>query len=127
MAQDDCKGSEDKKVQKLIDKVRTGKMELGAKIAAMRDAIDMEEDCVECHYQLGLRLYRKSKANGSSYLEAIEEMMFVKNQCPTYNSDVYFYLGLMNYGTYKKDRNYQETMIGKRMMSLMFYWSCSLK
>ncbi|MFT4660139.1 MAG: outer membrane protein OmpA-like peptidoglycan-associated protein [Patiriisocius sp.] len=98
MAQDDCKGSEDKKVQKLIDKVRTGKMELGAKIAAMRDAIDMEEDCVECHYQLGLRLYRKSKANGSSYLEAIEEMMFVKNQCPTYNSDVYFYLGLMNYG-----------------------------
>ncbi len=97
-AQEECAQPTDKKLVKLLDKSRDKKYNLTQKIEFLEDAVSIEEDCVPCHYQLGVKLYRKAKANGTSYQEAISELELVKQECPDFSSDVYYYLGIMHYG-----------------------------
>ncbi|MEN8929054.1 MAG: OmpA family protein, partial [Flavobacteriales bacterium] len=61
----------------------------------MKEAIEEDETCVPCYWQLARRSYGLARQNGNSYSKAISYYKEIENLCPSYHSDVYYYLGLM--------------------------------
>ena len=97
-AQDeDCGKVEDKKVSKLLVQANDKKNDLRTQMQLLRDAIAIDEDCVPCMFELGMRSYNKSLNEGVPPTSAENLFKKVVNACPTFHTDPYYYLGVIRY------------------------------
>lgn len=98
-SQEECKLPESGKVRKLYEKAMDRKKTKDSRkrLAYLKKAIEEDEACVPCYWELARRSYSKSSQKKTSYEKAINYYKEIENLCPSYHSDVYYYLGLMNY------------------------------
>ncbi|MEN8811358.1 MAG: hypothetical protein ABF272_08225, partial [Flavobacteriales bacterium] len=98
-AQEECELPDNGKVKKLYEKALDRKKTKDAtkRMEYMKLAIEEDETCVPCYWELAKRSYSKAKYNKTSYTSAIEYYQQVEELCPSFHSDMYYYLGLMNY------------------------------
>ncbi len=98
-AQDDpgpCDPPTDKKIVKLLDDAGKAKDPID-RHRKLREANELDPECGECLFQLGLSAYRIGKSGGSDYAAAIRYFDQLEKMCPNYHSDVPYHLGVMRY------------------------------
>ena len=109
-SQEDCEDVRGKKVDKLLDQAdNRKKYELRDRINFLRDAIELEENCLTCHHRLALIFYRRAKSNPTiSFKSAEEHFKTIDRVCPEYHSDIPYHLGMIALGReeYKGSLNY---------------------
>jgi outer membrane protein OmpA-like peptidoglycan-associated protein/tetratricopeptide (TPR) repeat protein len=98
-SQEKCELPEDGKVKKLYVKAmdRRKTKDSQKRLEYMKQAIEEDESCVPCYWELAKRSYSSAKYSNSSFDKAIEYYKQVENLCPSYHSDIYYYLGLIYY------------------------------
>ena len=114
-SQEECELSDDNKVKKLYEKAMDRKKTKDAKkrLGYMKEAIEEDEYCVPCYWELAKRSYSKAKYSGNSYDKSYEYYQKVESLCPSYHSDLYYYLGLINY---QKDNSEEAEKYFKRFI-----------
>ncbi|MBV6404456.1 MAG: OmpA family protein [Flavobacteriales bacterium] len=93
---DPCGAPTDKKVIKLLDeaaKARDG----ATRHQKLKEAREVEPDCAECLFQLGLSAYRRAREGGADLQPAIGYFERLQTLCPDRHSDVHYYLGAAHY------------------------------
>jgi outer membrane protein OmpA-like peptidoglycan-associated protein len=98
-AQDDpgpCDPPTDKKIVKLLEDAARAKDPMD-RHRKLKEAHELDADCGECLFQLGLSAYRIGKSGGSGYAAAIRYFDQLEAKCPSYHSDVPYHLGVMRY------------------------------
>lgn len=95
-ADDPCSLPSDKQILKLLDAASKAK-EPADRHAKLKSTLEIDAECVECNFRLGLSAYRIGKESGKGYAAGIKYMEAVKAKCPNYHSDVLYHLGVMYY------------------------------
>ena len=93
---DPCAMPTDKKVVKLLEDAAKAK-DPADRHAKLKSTLEVDPECVECNFRLGLSAYRIGKEGGKGYAAAIKYMEVVRAKCPDYHSDVPYHLGVMYY------------------------------
>jgi len=96
-AQEDCTDDLSKSVLKLIEEGNNRKFLIREQIAYFQEALEIEEDCLECKFQLGMLYFQKAKSGSGSYSKSTNYFKELVAQCPTYHSDAWYYIGLIAY------------------------------
>jgi len=68
------------------------------RIAFLKDALEIDEECLPCMYLLGKEYFIKAKAGHASYRTSEENFKELVQLCPEFHSDPYYYLGIIYYG-----------------------------
>lgn len=93
----------DAKSLKLLEKSRDKKKYKSAqRTQFLRDALEIDENCLECMFLLGKKAYRRAKNETYDFTEANNYLRPLVQICPEFHSDPYYYLGAMSYA----DREY---------------------
>ncbi|MBX2973249.1 MAG: hypothetical protein KF797_09110, partial [Flavobacteriales bacterium] len=99
-AQDDsndpCAAPTDKKIVKLLDDAGKAK-DPAERHQKLKAALELDGDCAQCLFQLGLSAYRIGKEGGRGYGASIKYFEQLQAKCPAYHSDVPYHLGIMHY------------------------------
>ena len=99
----------DAKAQKLLDKSQDKKKYKSAqRTQFLKDALELDENCLECMFQLGKKAYRRAKNETYDFGLAKDYLTPLVSLCPEYHSDPYYYLGAMAYAD-------QEILAGARI------------
>lgn len=93
-----CKCSDDKKVLKKLEEGKDRKAEKEERVGALREAIELDPDCAEAHYLLGLELLRSAISRGASYKSAESELAECIRICADFHFEPYYYLGALALG-----------------------------
>lgn len=100
-AQDDgeggpCDHPSDKKVVKQLDEAMSTRnpTERHQKLKAL---MEDRPDCAECLYRTGESAYQRAKAGAGSFNTGIKYLEELRDRCPEYHSELYYYLGNMYY------------------------------
>ena len=93
---DPCAPPTDKKVMKLLDEAAKAKDPV-ERHGKLKITLEIDPECVECSFQLGLSAYRIGKESGKGYKAALGYFDKVQATCPTYHSDVPYTLGVIYY------------------------------
>jgi outer membrane protein OmpA-like peptidoglycan-associated protein/tetratricopeptide (TPR) repeat protein len=99
VAQDDadpCALPTDKKIVKLLDDAAKAK-DPAQRHAKLKSTLEIDPECVECNFRLGLSAYRIGRESGKGFAAAIKYLEKVQATCPNYHSDVPYTLGTMYY------------------------------
>ncbi|HRD52440.1 MAG TPA: hypothetical protein PKY96_07300, partial [Flavobacteriales bacterium] len=86
----------DKKVVKLLDEASKAK-DPKDRHAKLRSTLEIDAECVECNYRLGLSASRIARESGKGFNAAIKYFEAVQAKCPNYHSDLPYTLGMMRY------------------------------
>lgn len=95
-----CDRPTDKKLVKTLQDA-VGTKDPRERHAALKALLEAEPECTECLYQLGVSAYGRAKAGAGNFDAGIGYLEQVRDRCPEYHGDLYYYLGHMYYG---KDR-----------------------
>jgi outer membrane protein OmpA-like peptidoglycan-associated protein/tetratricopeptide (TPR) repeat protein len=106
-SQSDCTDDLSKKTIKLIEEGQNRKYLIREQIDFFKEALEIDESCLECKFQLGLLYFEKAKRGSGSYTNSTNYFRELVAQCPTYHSDAWYYLGLIAYG----QQDYQEAAL----------------
>ena len=93
---DPCAPPTDKKIMKLLDEAAKAK-DPAQRHAKLKSTLEIDPECVECSFQLGMSAYRIGKESGKGYKAAIGYFDKVQATCPNYHSDVPYTLGVIYY------------------------------
>lgn len=95
-AEGPCDKPSDKKVLKLLEEAAREKnpSERHAKLKATQE---IAPDCMECLFQLGCSAYNRAEAGAGGFDPCIKYLEQVKEKCPEYHADLYYYLGSAYY------------------------------
>ncbi len=104
--EDACAPPTDKKIVKLLEEAAKAREPM-ERHRSLKATLEVDPECIECHFRLGLSAYRIAREGGSGYKAAIGYLEKVRQACPTYHSDVAYTLGVMHYA---EDR-FQEAAI----------------
>lgn len=93
---DPCGKPSDKKIVKLLEEAGKAKdpVERHQKLKA---SLELDGECAECLFQLGVSAYRIGKEGGKGYGPSIKYFEQLQAKCPNYHSDVAYHLGIMHY------------------------------
>lgn len=93
---DPCGPPTDKKIVKLLDDAAKAKdpVERHQKLKA---TLEIDSECAECLFRLGLSAYRIGRESGKGYEASIRYFEQLQAKCPQYHSDVPYHLGTMYY------------------------------
>ena len=94
----ECEQDLSSKTLKLLDKAKAKNSSRQERIDYLEEALEIDENCLECLYLLGLDQFKRAKASGGSYNSSEENFKRLVELCPEYHSDPYYYLGLIYYG-----------------------------
>ena len=93
-----CTETSDAKVLKLLSKAKNSKKyEYKQRVAFFKQAIEIDNQCVKCMWELGKLSFRKASSKGDKmeipkkYFHQIEQI------CPDYHADLYYYLSRVYY------------------------------
>lgn len=108
---DDCVFPTNKKVLKELDKAHDPKVIAKDQYQALKDALEIDENCVQCMLELGIRSFnnnteRAALGQKANFEYAIGYFNHIISLCPQYHADPYYYLGLIYYG----EKNSSETV-----------------
>lgn len=97
--EEECPLPDNKKLKKLYEKSFDRKKEKSAdkRFLILKETIDIDDECVPCYFELAERSFKRAKAQGLPYNGSREYYEKVEELCPTYHSDVYYFLGIINY------------------------------
>ncbi len=96
---DECGIPTNKKVIKLLEQSKDRKKyDQRQRHDFLKQAVDLDEDCAACYFELAKASYRRAKANGTSFKGAQGHYTDVISACPEFHSDAYYYLGVIYYG-----------------------------
>ena len=93
---DPCGAPTDKKIVKLLDDAGKAKDPV-ERHQKLKSSLELDGECTECLFQLGLSAYRIGKEGGKGFAPAITYLTKLQDKCPNYHSDVPYYLGTMRY------------------------------
>lgn len=93
---DACVPPTDKKIVKLLEDAAKAREPM-ERHRSLKATLEVDAECIECHFRLGLSAYRIAKESGSGYKAAIGYLDKVHQTCPSYHSDVPYTLGVMHY------------------------------
>lgn len=88
-----CQGSADKKAQKFLDEGKDRKTDKDDRIQALKKAIEIDPECSEAHYFLGLEYL---KAGGNNLKAAEKEIAEAVRICPDFHFHPYYFLATLN-------------------------------
>lgn len=94
--EDACAPPTDKKIVKLLEDAAKAREPM-ERHRSLKATLEVDPECIECHFRLGLSAYRIAKEGGSGYKAAIGYLDKVLQTCPSYHSDVPYTLGVMHY------------------------------
>lgn len=94
--EDACAPPTDKKIVKLLEEAAKAREPMD-RHRSLKATLEVDPECIECHFRLGLSAYRIAKEGGSGYKAAVGYLSKVQETCPTYHSDVPYTLGVMHY------------------------------
>ncbi len=95
-SEDPCGKPTDKKIGKLLDEASKAKEPL-ERHQKLKAALEVDGECAECLFQLGMSAYRIGKSGGKGYEPALRYFDQLEAKCPNYHSDVPYYKGIMFY------------------------------
>lgn len=96
LAQDDfCEESDNKKVKKIYEKLYDRETTDRERFTLLKEAIEIDEYCVQCYFDMGNLSYYVAKQSMKSF--DVAKKMFIKaiEVCPTYKADAYYNLALI--------------------------------
>jgi outer membrane protein OmpA-like peptidoglycan-associated protein len=93
---DPCGAPTDKKIVKLLEEAAKAKDPM-ERHSALKSTLEVDPECVECNFRLGLSAYRIAKEGGKGFKAAVGYFAKVQATCPNYHSDVPYTLGVMHY------------------------------
>lgn len=94
---DPCGKPTDKKIIKLLEDAAKAK-EPVERHQKLKAALELDGECAECLFQLGVSAYRIGKEGGKGFGPSIKYFEQLQQKCPNYHSDVPYLLGTMHYG-----------------------------
>ncbi len=107
-AQNDCDYQPSSKVEKLIAQSKDGKKyEYAQRVEFVEKALDEDPKCLPCMLSYGEMLFKKAKRDGSSFAAAKSQFEKLKETCDDYHSEIYYFLGAIEYA----DHNYDNTIL----------------
>lgn len=113
-----CGLPDNKKVQKLYEKSfdRKKVKDPDKRFLLLKEAIEEDETCVPCLWELAQRSFKRAKYKGLPYNGSRKYYQEVEKLCPDYHSDIYYYLGIINYEEqeFKDAQKYFEKFIAFR-------------
>ena len=93
-----CTYIDDKKALKLyqsgINRKKYNKQE---RLHYLKEALDLAPDYIPANFQMGMEIILTARSTGKSYKPALKYLIKVADECPTYHSDVFYYLGKIAY------------------------------
>ncbi len=96
--QEECEQDLNSKTIKLLEKGKSKNNSRQERIDYLEEAIEIDENCLECNYLIGIDYFKKAKSGIGSYNSSEESFKRVIEICPYYHSDPYYYLGIIYYG-----------------------------
>ena len=103
----DCETELDPKAQKLIEKSENKKKYKSAQRKQfLADALEIDENCLECMHQLGKKAYRRAKNSDLDFTAANTYLKPLVAACPTYHAEPFYLLGAMAYA----DQEYSQAL-----------------
>jgi outer membrane protein OmpA-like peptidoglycan-associated protein/tetratricopeptide (TPR) repeat protein len=93
-----CDPPTDKKVVKLLDEAAKAK-DGTTRHAKLKASMEVDPECGECLFQLGLSAYKIGRESGKGYDAALRYFEQLEAKCPQYHSDVPYHMGAIRYGT----------------------------
>ncbi|MBM77319.1 MAG: hypothetical protein CL846_02450 [Crocinitomicaceae bacterium] len=90
-------------VKKLFEKGKNyKKYDYKHRVKYFKDALEIDEECLPCIWELARMSFRRKYANGENLDFPKNYFLQLEQFCPSYNVEVYYYLGLIYYSQ-KKD------------------------
>jgi len=88
----------DKKVLKLYEKgLDKKKYAYKDRIRHLKDALELDEDCSACMWEIAKLTYRRAQANGDNFEIPQKYYHMIEATCSEFHADVYYNLGVMYY------------------------------
>lgn len=106
---DECGLPDNKKVKKLYEQSFDRKKEKDPvkRMTFLKEAIEEDDQCIPCYWELAERSFSRAKYEGLPYSGSRKHFEKVEELCPTYHSDLYYYLGIINYD----ETNYKDAEV----------------
>lgn len=103
---EECGLPDNKKVKKFYDQSFDYKKikDPDKRFLLLKDAIEEDDACVPCYWELARRSFKRAKYKGLAYNGARKYYQEVERLCPDYHSDIYYFLGIINY----EEQDYKE-------------------
>ena len=98
--EDPCGKPTDKKITAVLEKAAKAKDPV-ERHQMLKSTLEIDADCAECLFQLGISAFKRASEGGASFDPAIGYLTRLKDKCPEYHSDVYYTLGTMYYAQEK--------------------------
>ena len=95
--EDFCSKSENKKIKKIYVELYDGKTTDKERFALLKEAMEIDEYCIQCLYDYALLVHYDAYRNFKSYDRSIKYFKRAMELCPTYHADMYYYMALMYY------------------------------
>ncbi|HYG53628.1 MAG TPA: OmpA family protein [Flavobacteriales bacterium] len=100
--EDKCTYPTNKKVLKLFEKAHDSKLAKKDQYQALKDALAIDENCIQCMLELGIRSFqnnedREAAGQKVDFSYAIQYFTDILSHCPQYHADPYYYLGVIHY------------------------------
>lgn len=99
MAQEDpgpCDRPTDKKLLKRLDEAQSTKNPT-ERHQKLKTLLEENPECAECLYRTGESAYLRARSGAGSFTTPINYLEELKDRCPEYHSELYYYLGNMYY------------------------------
>lgn len=106
-AQEECTDDLSKSVLKLIEEGKTRKYLRREQIGYLQEALEIEESCLECKFELGILYFKQAETGSGSYNNSSRYFKELVAQCSTYHSDAWYYIGLIAYSR----QDYEEALM----------------
>lgn len=103
-AQTNCDFEPEGKVKKLLDKAADKKrFKYDQRISFYEDALDQDEDCLICYYELGISAFKRAKREMTSFSQATYHLEKLIDRCENYHATAWYYLGAAHYAEQRYD------------------------
>ena len=103
-----CEYTPSKNIQKILDKSEESKKYSSEeRISFLEKAIEEDPECLPCLLKLGEMKFVHAKRLNSGFDEVLKIFVDLKSKCEDYHSEMYYYMGAMNYA----GQNYQEAVV----------------
>ena len=98
VAQEDCDYSISSSVKKLYEKGKNyKKYDYKHRVKFYKDAIEIDEECLPCIWELAKMSFRKNYSSGGAMDFPKRYFLQLENLCPSYHADLYYYLSTIYY------------------------------
>ena len=102
-----CEYTPSKNIQKLLEKSSASKKyKSEERMAFLEKAIEEDPECLPCLLKLGEMKFIHAKLSSSSFESSLKLFQDLKLKCEDYHSEMYYYMGAMNYA----GRHYEEAI-----------------